>query len=431
MGVRANVLDLRYARELDVELPDIETRFQSAHARRLVPQVRRVAAMLVVVYLAYIPLTHFYPAFGEDMPPQVAPLQIGGLCFSLAFFAVTLTRWYARLSQPLTALAVFVIGSQSAAVCLSFSHPYDYLSMQTLILIIAAGYTFIRLHFLPASAAGWGVLLAFFVQSRFIGDLTDAEVLQVGVYLITTNVIGAITAHRIEQTRRHDFLQSERVEVQRRDAERLLLNILPAPVAARLKAGEDPIADSAPEVTIVFADLVDFTSLSASISAEETVQRLGELFSLFDAEARRLGIEKIKTIGDAYMVAAGLPEPRSDHAEVAAEFALAIREAVAALNRRRGYDLSLRIGMHSGPVVAGVIGQHRFAYDVWGDTVNTASRMESHGLAGEVQVSEATYDRLAGRYELEPRGTVEVKGKGAMTTYLLRGRMAGAGSAAC
>lgn len=149
---------------------------------------------------------------------------------------------------------------------------------------------------------------------------------------------------------------------------------------------------------------------------------LDEIFSAFDALAERHGVEKIKTIGDAYMVAAGLPEPRPDHAEVMADMALDMLEALERLCEPLGFELAIRLGMDSGPVIAGVIGRHKFIYDLWGDTVNTASRMESHGLAGRIQVSEATYRRLRNRYEFEDRGEIEVKGKGRRRAYLLVGR---------
>ena len=202
-------------------------------------------------------------------------------------------------------------------------------------------------------------------------------------------------------------------------SERLLLNILPQPIAERLKQDERVIADSFTDVTVLFSDIVDFTKLSARISPEEVVTWLNDVFSLFDQLADKHGLEKIKTIGDAYMVVGGLPTPRSDHAEAVAEMALEMRQSWA--NVANG-TVKLRIGMHTGPVVAGVIGAKKFSYDLWGDTVNAASRMESHGLPEQIQVSEETYNRLKYRYMFEERGFIEVKGKGALQTYLLLGK---------
>jgi class 3 adenylate cyclase len=204
-------------------------------------------------------------------------------------------------------------------------------------------------------------------------------------------------------------------------SERLLRNVLPAPIAARLKAGEQPIADAFAEVTVLFADIVDFTPHSAQLSPQQVVQTLNDLFSAFDQLARRHGLEKIKTIGDAYMVVGGLPDPRPDHAQAVAEMALAMRHEAAKRADPSGRSLQVRIGLDSGPVVAGVIGTSKFSYDLWGDTVNTASRMESHGLPGCIQVTARTYQRLRDRYRFQGREPVPVKGKGEMRTYLLLG----------
>jgi len=201
--------------------------------------------------------------------------------------------------------------------------------------------------------------------------------------------------------------------------ERLLLNILPAPIAKRLREGEQTIVDSFGEVTVLFADVVGFTRLSASMSPAKLVGILNELFSDLDALAVRHGVEKIKTIGDGYMAVAGLPEPRPDHALAAAAMGLDMQRAIRAFNQRRGLTLGMRVGLHTGPVVAGVIGTGKFSYDLWGDTVNTASRMESHGVANRVHVSAATHAALDDAYAAEDRGTIDVKGKGSMHTFLL------------
>jgi adenylate cyclase len=204
-------------------------------------------------------------------------------------------------------------------------------------------------------------------------------------------------------------------------SERLLSNVLPEAVATRLKRDEGVIADRFPAATVLFADIVGFTPMSAGLAPERVVELLDELFSAFDRLADERGLEKIKTVGDAYMVAGGVPVPREDHCEAVADMAIAM---MAECDRRGPGDgtVRLRIGIDTGPVVAGVIGRRRFLYDLWGDTVNTASRMESHGAPGTIQVTERAYRRLSDRYELEPRGTVDVKGKGPMPTWLLVGR---------
>lgn len=214
----------------------------------------------------------------------------------------------------------------------------------------------------------------------------------------------------------------EALRYQQEQSELLLLNILPAPIAERLKLQESTIADSFAEVTVLFADIVGFTQLSADTSPSELVELLNKIFSAFDRLSELHGLEKIKTIGDAYMVVGGLPMPRSDHAQAIADMALDMQNAIALFNLKNAKNFQIRVGISTGPVVAGVIGIKKFIYDLWGDTVNTASRMESHGLAGRIQVTASTYELLRDEYVFEERGLIHVKGKGEMTTYLLIGR---------
>ena len=208
----------------------------------------------------------------------------------------------------------------------------------------------------------------------------------------------------------------------REKSERLLLNILPDAVATRLKDGAETVADAHEDVSVLFVDICGFTRLSDGARPGAVVEMLNTVFSAFDALVERHRVEKIKTIGDAYMVAAGLPDPRPDHAQAIAELALDILEVVQSLRDPAGGALQIRIGAHCGSVVAGVIGRKRSIYDLWGDTVNTASRMESHSLPGRIQVTETTYRRLKGKYAFERRGEIDVKGKGRMATWFLTGR---------
>jgi adenylate cyclase len=234
--------------------------------------------------------------------------------------------------------------------------------------------------------------------------------------LITTGIL--VTAVVWYFVRQRDRFQ------QRSDD--LLHNILPDEIAARLKDDDGrTIADDVDAASVLFADVVGFTPMSATMSPAELVGLLDELFTTFDAFVAELDLEKIKTVGDAYMVAAGVPVPRPDHAQAIAELALRIRDHVAT-TPIAGRPIELRIGVASGPVTAGIIGTHKFAYDLWGDTVNTASRMESSGIPGSIQVTRATYELIGDGFVCEPRGSVAVKGKDEMETYLLVSRRAGA-----
>ena len=272
-------------------------------------------------------------------------------------------------------------------------------------------------------AVAWFVAYALMVLLSAAQDIAAGVALrQVLLYcenvlLVSSLAFFALRFFVVERDKAQASLKREQAR-----SEALLLNILPSPIAERLKAGNQTIADGFGEVTILFADLVGFTHLSTTVSPEQLVAMLNRLFSRFDELSDRYGVEKIKTIGDAYMACAGIPIPRPDHAEAVAEMALAMRDALEQYNHEFGSTLQIRIGINTGPVVAGVIGLKKFIYDLWGDTVNLASRMESHSVPNRIQVSAATWAHLRDRYELELRGTIDIKGIGLIETYFLNGR---------
>jgi len=273
----------------------------------------------------------------------------------------------------------------------------------------------------------------FFVYTNYVATPEDAWVPiapeTARALNIVSSTITCATLAFIVYLFYADTLRAEALLVKEYErSERLLLNVLPPIISERLKSGQELIADSFDDASVLFADLVGFTQLSGRLQAEELAAMLNTIFSRFDELAERFGLEKIKTIGDAYMVASGLPEPRPDHATVLVDMALGMRTALREVASEIGHPLEIRIGIHSGPVVAGVIGKRKFIYDLWGDTVNTASRMESHGVPGAIQVSEAVRERLAGAFELTPRGVIQVKGKGEMETYLVERRVTAAPS---
>jgi adenylate cyclase len=219
--------------------------------------------------------------------------------------------------------------------------------------------------------------------------------------------------------RQHEALAKEQEKT-----EQLLLNILPYKIAQRLKAGEEHIADACPNVSVLFADMVGFTAMSRTMTPSALVEVLGDLFSRFDLITEKHGLEKIKTIGDCYMLAGGVPEPRDDHAHAAVDAAMDMCVALEEMHARTGGALRMRIGVHSGPIVAGVIGIRKFTYDLWGDTVNVASRMESTGQPGRIHISTHTAQLIEGEFNLEPRGAIEVKSLGMVETFFVNGRKA-------
>jgi adenylate cyclase len=318
--------------------------------------------ILLAPTLSMIPLGGFLAAGGVGLWGILAPL--GALVFTNVSSAA---RWY-------VAWVIVFLGSGLAGELIGpvWDPPPDWFTSTMLAMNIAVGGTMVF------------TLLALFAKQR-----TDA-----------------LAALQVEQAK----------------AENLLLNILPRSIAEKLKAEEQPIADEFGAASILFADVVDFTPWSERLTPDEVVSCLDHLFSHFDDLAERYGLEKIKTIGDCYMVAAGVPEPRPDHARALALMALDMLDAMRADGEAGHLGLELRIGINSGPVVAGVIGRKRFLYDLWGDAVNTASRMEHYGTPGRIQITRATYELLADDFECEQRGSIAVKGKGDVETWYLVGR---------
>jgi class 3 adenylate cyclase len=261
---------------------------------------------------------------------------------------------------------------------------------------------------------GWYAYLAIVRFDQPAATLA-APMLSLG----TLAVFITITNYMLERSARRDFILMRLLGQEREKSDRLVLNVLPKMIAERLKRSPSSVADRFDEVTVLFADIADSTPNIAQLTPEEAVELLNDVFTAFDHLAHKHGLEKIKTIGDAYMVVGGLPETRPDHAEAVVAMALDMQKEVRRFKWPSGESLVLRVGVNTGPAVAGVIGTTKFAYDLWGDTVNVASRMESHGTAGGIQVTEATYKRIRRRHRGTPR-TINVKGKGAMSVYLLQ-----------
>jgi adenylate cyclase len=255
------------------------------------------------------------------------------------------------------------------------------------------------------------------------GALQPETVIAANFFMVAEIAIGTMANFFFERSTRLNFVQQLLIERERSKSDDLLYNMLPPPIAERLKRHE-LIADKVDQASVCFADFTNFTRLSSTLSPSEVLAMLDQAFTRFDHITQRYGAEKIKTIGDSYMVAVGVPTARKDHAEIMARMALDMRDAFLMLPITKKYALNIRIGFSSGPLVAGVLGSKKQIYDLWGDTVNTASRMESNGIAGEIQLSHYAYELIKDKFVFESRGEIPIKGKGEMLVYLLKSRLA-------
>lgn len=370
--------------------------------------------VLSVIWVGTYAVLGLYAAAAIPLTYQVASVA------SLLVFARTKSYRFFRFSQAVMMTLLpfalqWVLGGYAAS---------SVVSLWALIAAIGTLFFFTANESIPWFVVFLGLTLLSGILEPTLSRSPAAipDVLRIAFFVL--NVTGvSLTAYLLLQ-----YAVRARDEAFAR-SEGLLLNVLPKSIADRLKRQPGVIAEAHPDVTVLFADVVDFTAFTQRTAPERVVGVLDEIFSAFDQLAARHGMEKIKTIGDAYMVASGLPDASPDHTAAMADMALEMQADLARVCRTMGEDLSIRIGIDSGPVIAGVIGRHKFIYDLWGDTVNTASRMESHGVAGRIQVSEGVYRRLRDGFDFEERGEIDVKGKGRLRAYLLIGRK-GAGIAA-
>jgi len=381
--------------------------------------LRQKKILLVVLAVLILPVSvvwgSLYLAFGS--PVGIIPFIYFAVSVgSLAIFARTGNFRFLLVTQLLDVLLTTTVGQMLAGGFL----PSGGVGLWGILAPVGA------LVFLDVrQAVRWfGLFLAVFLLLGIVGELAFPDADVPGWFttmMLALNVVGtgsvAFAVLASFATQRNDALTALRAEQDRSEA--LLGNVLPGSIAERLKAATGSIADDFESASILFADVVDFTPFARRLAPAEVVDVLDQLFSHFDTLVERHGLEKIKTIGDCYMAAAGVPDPRADHARRAALLAIDMRDAVgtSAIGGRLG--LELRIGINSGPVVAGVIGTKRFLYDLWGDAVNTASRMESNGTAGEIQITRTTYELVKDEFVCRPRGTIEVKGQGPTETWYL------------
>jgi class 3 adenylate cyclase len=393
------------------------------------------------IRLALLVGTVIYAAFGAIdvwiLPDQRSPYWYLRYLICLAAasgWGFSFLPWFSNWSQRISAGVVLLTGLGLIGISFGSRSLVPNVFHAGFLILITYCHTFIKLRFVTASVISISLSILRLTIDLLVGNQTLTVTINNLGYFMAANLMGMFASYAQESYMRKDFIHDRQLELERDRSEKLLLNILPKSIVERLKQEEsieleqgftkvssELIADSFTEVTVLFADIVNFTQLAGKISPKELVSLLNQIFSAFDRIAEQYELEKIKTIGDAYMVVGGLPQPRLDHAQAIANMALDMQKITAILGKELGFDLQIRIGIHSGPVVAGVIGIKKFIYDLWGDTVNTASRMESTSIEGEIQVTQFSYDQLSDRYQFESRGEIEIKGKGKMHTYLLKG----------
>jgi class 3 adenylate cyclase len=397
-----------------------ELSFQQEYTRRSLSYVR--IALCLGAFLLFV----FGPLDRMTIPSEVV-FKVGIIRYAILFpsalivLALTWRPWLLMYLQQLMSLELLFAGL-GIVVMIGFAGPAAHSYYAGLILVIMFCYSFSRLRFVYAISVSLTIVAAYEFAAILIRTPVPTFVGN-NFFFISANIIGAFACYNMERAIRKEFAKRHLLEAQEHETERLLLSILPAPIAERLKQAHSVIVDEFHNTTILFADIVGFTGFSSRITAQALVTYLNQIFSIMDDVADKYGLEKIKTIGDGYMLAGGIPIPRTDHAEAVADMALEVQDRIKELQPAKDGWLRIRIGIHTGPAVAGVIGRRKFSYDVWGNTVNVASRMERHSFGGCILVSLETRNLLKGNYLLVDRGNVDVKGIGEMKSFLLIGKI--------
>jgi len=396
--------------------PALERQFRAAHADLSRAVVRAGVVLVTLLFVLFAVVDVFWV---PGVAAALAPLRIVLFALFGLHLAATYRRAWRLHLQRVTTSFVAVVMAGMVSIFVIAPDAVDFFGFMLSLIVV---HTAFRLWFVPATGVAGGATAAYAACCLLLSPHPWTSFLYQFFYLFAANVLGMFASYSLEYFLRQNFLSQYLLARETERSEALLLNILPASIAGRLKDSTATIADHFAEVTVLFADLVGFTVLAGRLPVGEVVELLTRIFTEFDDLLTCHGVEKIKTIGDAYMAVAGLPEPRPDHAAAVADFALAMVKSMERLRHESGVELRVRVGIHSGPVVAGVLGTKKFLYDLWGDTVNVASRMESHGVPDRVQVSAETRRALGDGYAFGEMKRVAVKGKGDMETYLLLGR---------
>ena len=411
-GARMHRLTLRFA---DAEL---EKDFAEEQARKSLRPIRiaLVCAAALIVLFMWPASAWLSSAIHARMPELVAMvLATVGVCHALTHREIFLRR------HQWLMLAMACVMSLGIIRAVSLSPTFEASGFFLMSIHLFSIYGVFRMRFPAAVAGGWISMLMYLIVLSALGLLHGVNLFRHAGTLLMANLWGMLICYQMDLATRRAFLAVRDVAVEHERSERLLLNILPAELAQELSATGSARPARHESVTILFTDFSGFTQAASSMPAERMVAELNEIFAAFDDITDACGVEKIKTIGDAYMAAAGLPKPCPDHAQRCVRAGLGMIDYLENRNRTGAFKWALRVGVHSGPVVAGVVGKRKYAFDIWGDTVNIASRMESSGEVGRVNVSAYTYDLIQNDFECEYRGKVSAKGKGEVDMYFVRG----------
>ena len=395
--------------------PELEAEFSRSYNRDAAT-VARVALMLGgIVFLSFYVWDRVL-----DVNNSLVSLVLRLAVAASAAAALAIPRSvFVRHFQPIMVAVITGAGLAHASI-MSIINNGMMNGIAGVVLVLMYNFVFFRLRFLPSMVGG--IIITAAHEAAIFCCLPVDEIIVQNLFIVFTLISGAAVSYLLESLFRTQFLTNRQLDAERRRANGLIETLFPARIAERLKAGEKVIAESHGEASVLFSDLVGFTTLTEKLSPGQLVEVLNDYFSMLDQLTEKHGVEKIKTIGDAYMVVAGLSDTERNTTEHIADFALEMRETMRNYAERHHFPLALRIGISTGQVISGVIGLKKPSFDLWGETVNLASRMESHSEHGQIQVSETTYWRLHERYELSCRGTIDVKGLGRVETYFLLGK---------
>ncbi len=409
--------DLPPLKVVSLNFKDVEWErsYKAAMREGNLQQVRSAFLIGIALNTVFAPIDYFGLWANAELLSLLRLLGLNALlmvCFALSYMEYWRTRW-----PGLIMLAAVEVSAFQAFSNVYGGHPQP--TDTGFILMIFIIYSLFPLFYIQAvvSASTCTMLFLAMTLPFAVGATETTQLVASSMLIISANVVGLFAARRLELLRRRAFARSVMIDQERNKVRDLLDRILPATVAQRLREGNGHTTERLPDVAVLFADLQDFTTLAASCEPEETLTLLSDVFEKFDALVVQHGVEKIKTIGDAYMVASGAPPGSTSNIRNIAALACDMIRAVEGMTRPDGTPLGIRIGISSGPIIAGVVGDSRFLYDLWGDPVNTASRMETTGESGRIQVTHDVVAALGDAYLFEPRGEIEIKGKGRMQTW--------------